>query len=134
LFTDGFACLVAKSHPVTRKRLPLKTFLAYPYVEIRVTNGRTPYIGSSLAVDAVRRQIVYRTRFPLSAALITATSRMITRRLAVWPACWLEPRICALSTHRWNLRTLNMEWPGTGAFATTSSSGCGHKFALQLEE
>lgn len=77
LFADGFACLVAKSHPVTQKRLTLKTFLAYPHVEIKVTGGRTPYIDSSLTVHGVRRRIVYRTPSPLSAALVTATSRMI---------------------------------------------------------
>jgi DNA-binding transcriptional LysR family regulator len=85
LFADGFACLVAKSHPVTQKRLTLKTFLAYPHVEIKVTGDRTPYIDSLLTVHGVRRRIVYRTQFPLSAALVTATSRMIyttPRRLA----------------------------------------------------
>ena len=63
----------------------MKTFLAYPHVEIKVTGGRTPYIDSSLTVHGVRRRIVYRTPFPLAAALVTATSRMIyttPRRLA----------------------------------------------------
>jgi len=85
LFADGFSCLVAKAHPVASKRLTLKTFLSYSHVEIKVTSGRTPYIDSSLAAHGVRRLVAHRTQFPLSAALITATSQMIfttPRRLA----------------------------------------------------
>jgi DNA-binding transcriptional LysR family regulator len=85
LFADGFCCLVAKSHPVMSKRLTLQTFLSYSHVEIKVTSGRTPYIDSSLAAHGVRRRVAHRTQFPLSAALITASSQMIfttPRRLA----------------------------------------------------
>jgi DNA-binding transcriptional LysR family regulator len=135
LFADGFACLVAKSHPVAQKRLTLKTFLAYPHVEIKVTGERTPYIDSSLTVHGVRRRIVYRTPFTVSAALVTATSRMIyttPRRLARALVGTANLRIVDAPVE---FRTSSMEWRGIGALATTPCScGCAPKFALQPKE
>jgi DNA-binding transcriptional LysR family regulator len=77
LFTDGFVCLVSKSHPLRSKRLTLKAFISYPHVEVAVTSGRTPYIDNALAALGLRRRVTLRTTYQLPALFATADSDMI---------------------------------------------------------
>jgi DNA-binding transcriptional LysR family regulator len=77
LFTDGFVCLVSKSHPLRLKRLTLKAFISYPHVEMAVTGGRTPYIDNALGALGLRRRVAFRTPYQMPALLATADSDMI---------------------------------------------------------
>jgi DNA-binding transcriptional LysR family regulator len=77
LFSDDFVCLVSHSHPFAAKRMTMKSFVAYPHVDIAVTDGRNPYLENALGAHGVRRRVRFRTPFPISAVLATAASDMI---------------------------------------------------------
>jgi DNA-binding transcriptional LysR family regulator len=77
LFSDEFVCLVSQSHPFQAKRMTLKSFVSYPHVDIAVTGGRNPYIENVLGAHGVRRRVIFRTPFPISAILATGMSDMI---------------------------------------------------------
>jgi DNA-binding transcriptional LysR family regulator len=85
LFSDDFVCVASLHHPFRGKRMTLASFAAYPHVDIAVTGGGNPFIDSMLAAHGTRRRILFKTPFPISAALATATSDMIyttPRRMA----------------------------------------------------
>jgi DNA-binding transcriptional LysR family regulator len=85
LFSDDFVCVASVRHPFRGKRMTLTSFAAYPHVDIAVTGGGNPFIDSMLAAHGIRRRILFKTPFPISAALATASSEMIyttPRRMA----------------------------------------------------
>jgi DNA-binding transcriptional LysR family regulator len=85
LFTDDFVCVTSLNHPFRGKRMTIKSFVAYPHVDIAVTGGGNPFIDNMLAAHGVRRRILFKTPFPISAAIATAASDMIyttPRRMA----------------------------------------------------
>jgi DNA-binding transcriptional LysR family regulator len=77
LFSDDFVCLISQNHPFRAKRMTIKSFVSYPHVDIAVTSGRNPFIDNMLAAHGVRRRILLKTPFPITAALAAAGSGMI---------------------------------------------------------
>ena len=85
LFSDDFVCLIAENHPFRGKRMTIKSFVAYPHVDIAVTGGRNPFIDNLLAGHGAQRRILLTTPFPISAVLAAAKTDMIyttPRRMA----------------------------------------------------
>lgn len=100
LYTDDFACLVRRDHPIVKSRLTLERYLALPHVLVapRDTGPGPGVVDDALARKGLRRHIRVYTRYFVSAPEIVAQTDCVLTlptRLARVAADRLPVRILA---------------------------------------
>ncbi len=85
LFEEHFVCVVRRGHPMIRRRLTLRQFVALPHVLISPTGQGTSVVDTRLRERGLQRRIALRIRYFLAAPLVVSTSDLVLtapRRLA----------------------------------------------------